>query len=236
MLLQIPDGKGRRWEDSCKRTSVRDTKRMDKKQSENQLNKNEKKMAYLPTAVHAASKSIWEGEKMGGQLQADESTRNEKNGQNIYIDSCKRTSVQETKRMDKIESKEWTKYTHIDSCKRTSVQETKRMEKIESKDQWNRNQNKMAYLPAVLLLLLLPRSSRCTTTTAGLYLLGSQSSFYYAAIAACGLASIRRPCGFFLRFFCVIFFSFFFTSRCCLVIEGSIKVLSESIPVHYLLR
>ena len=208
MLLQIPDGKGRRWEDSCKRTSVRDTKRMDKKQSENQLNKNEKKMAYLPTAVHAASKSIWEGEKMGGQLQADESTRNEKNGQNIYIDSCKRTSVQETKRMDK----------------------------IESKDQWNRNQNKMAYLPAVLLLLLLPRSSRCTTTTVGLYLLGSQSSFYYAAIAACGLASIRRPCGFFLRFFCVIFFSFFFTSRCCLVIEGSIKVLSESIPVHYFLR
>ena len=208
MLLQIPDGKGRRWEDSCKRTSVRDTKRMDKKQSENQLNKNEKKMAYLPTAVHAASKSIWEGEKMGGQLQADESTRNEKNGQNIYIDSCKRTSVQETKRM----------------------------EKIESKDQWNRNQNKMAYLPAVLLLLLLPRSSRCTTTTVGLYLLGSQSSFYYAAIAACGLASIRRPCGFFLRFFCVIFFSFFFTSRCCLVIEGSIKVLSESIPVHYFLR
>ena len=208
MLLQIPDGKGRRWEDSCKRTSVRDTKRMDKKQSENQLNKNEKKMAYLPTAVHAASKSIWEGEKMGGQLQADESTRNEKNGQNIYIDSCKRTSVQETKRMDK----------------------------IESKDQWNRNQNKMAYLPAVLLLLLLPRSSRCTTTTVGLCLLGSQSSFYYAAIAACGLASIRRPCGFFLRFFCVIFFSFFFTSRCCLVIEGSIKVLSESIPVHYLLR
>ena len=208
MLLQIPDGKGRRWEDSCKRTSVRDTKRMDKKQSENQLNKNEKKMAYLPTAVHAASKSIWEGEKMGGQLQADESTRNEKNGQNIYIDSCKRTSVQETKRMDK----------------------------IESKDQWNRNQNKMAYLPAVLLLLLLPRSSRCTTTTVGLYLLGSQSSFYYAAIAACGLASIRRPCGSFLRFFCVIFFSFFFTSRCCLVIEGSIKVLSESIPVHYLLR
>ena len=208
MLLQIPDGKGRRWEDSCKRTSVRDTKRMDKKQSENQLNKNEKKMAYLPTAVHAASKSIWEGEKMGGQLQADESTRNEKNGQNIYIDSCKRTSVQETKRM----------------------------EKIESKDQWNRNQNKMAYLPAVLLLLLLPRSSRCTTTTVGLCLLGSQSSFYYAAIAACGLASIRRPCGFFLRFFCVIFFSFFFTSRCCLVIEGSIKVLSESIPVHYLLR
>ena len=97
-------------------------------------------MAYLPTAVHAASKSIWEGEKMGGQLQADESTRNEKNGQNIYIDSCKRTSVQETKRMDK----------------------------IESKDQWNRNQNKMAYLPAVLLLLLLPRSSRCTTTTVGL--------------------------------------------------------------------
>ena len=165
-------------------------------------------MAYLPTAVHAASKSIWEGEKMGGQLQADESTRNEKNGQNIYIDSCKRTSVQETKRM----------------------------EKIESKDQWNRNQNKMAYLPAVLLLLLLPRSSRCTTTTAGLYLLGSQSSFYYAAIAACGLASIRRPCGSFLRFFCVIFFSFFLTSRCCLVIEGSIKVLSESIPVHYLLR
>ena len=208
MLLQIPDGKGRRWEDSCKRTSVQDTKRMDKKQSENQLNKNEKKMAYLPTAVHAASKSIWEGEKMGGQLQADESTRNEKNGQNIYIDSCKRTSVQETKRM----------------------------EKIESKDQWNRNQNKMAYLPAVLLLLLLPRSSRCTTTTVGLYLLGSQSSFYYAAIAACGLASIRRPCGSFLRFFCVIFFSFFFTSRCCLVIEGSIKVLSESIPVHYLLR
>ena len=208
MLLQIPDGKGRRWEDSCKRTSVRDTKRMDKKQSENQLNKNEKKMAYLPTAVHAASKSIWEGEKMGGQLQADESTRNEKNGQNIYIDSCKRTSVQETKRM----------------------------EKIESKDQWNRNQNKMAYLPAVLLLLLLPRSSRCTTTTVGLCLLGSQSSFYYAAIAACGLASIRRPCGSFLRFFCVIFFSFFFTSRCCLVIEGSIKVLSESIPVHYLLR
>ena len=208
MLLQIPDGKGRRWEDSCKRTSVRDTKRMDKKQSENQLNKNEKKMAYLPTAVHAASKSIWEGEKMGGQLQADESTRNEKNGQNIYIDSCKRTSVQETKRM----------------------------EKIESKDQWNRNQNKMAYLPAVLLLLLLPRSSRCTTTTVGLYLLGSQSSFYYAAIAACGLASIRRPCGSFLRFFCVIFFSFFLTSRCCLVIEGSIKVLSESIPVHYLLR
>jgi hypothetical protein len=173
---------------------------------------------------------------MGGQLQADESTRNEKNGQNIYIDSCKRTSVQETKRMDKIESKEWTKYTHIDSCKRTSVQETKRMEKIESKDQWNRNQNKMAYLPAVLLLLLLPRSSRCTTTTVGLYLLGSQSSFYYAAIAACGLASIRRPCGSFLRFFCVIFFSFFLTSRCCLVIEGSIKVLSESIPVHYLLR
>ena len=165
-------------------------------------------MAYLPTAVHAASKSIWEGEKMGGQLQADESTRNEKNGQNIYIDSCKRTSVQETKRMDK----------------------------IESKDQWNRNQNKVAYLPAVLLLLLLPRSSRCTTTTAGLYLLGSQSSFYYAAIAACGLASIRRPCGSFLRFFCVIFFSFFLTSRCCLVIEGSIKVLSESIPVHYLLR
>ena len=208
MLLQIPDGKGRRWEDSCKRTSVRDTKRMDKKQSENQLNKNEKKMAYLPTAVHAASKSIWEGEKMGGQLQADESTRNEKNGQNIYIDSCKRTSVQETKRM----------------------------EKIESKDQWNRNQNKMAYLPAVLLLLLLPRSSRCTTTTVGLCLLGSQSSFYYAAIAACGLASIRRPCGSFLRFFCVIFFSFFLTSRCCLVIEGSIKVLSESIPVHYLLR
>ena len=208
MLLQIPDGKGRRWEDSCKRTSVQDTKRMDKKQSENQLNKNEKKMAYLPTAVHAASKSIWEGEKMGGQLQADESTRNEKNGQNIYIDSCKRTSVQETKRM----------------------------EKIESKDQWNRNQNKMAYLPAVLLLLLLPRSSRCTTTTVGLYLLGSQSSFYYAAIAACGLASIRRPCGSFLRFFCVIFFSFFLTSRCCLVIEGSIKVLSESIPVHYLLR
>ena len=233
MLLQIPDGKGRRWEDSCKRTSVRDTKRMDKKQSENQLNKNEKKMAYLPTAVHAASKSIWEGEKMGGQLQADESTRNEKNGQNIYIDSCKRTSVQETKRMDKIESKEWTKYIHIDSCKRTSVQETKRMDKIESKDQWNRNQNKMAYLPAVLLLLLLPRSSRCTTTTVP----SGEPKFILLCCYRCLWArfhptSLWLLSSLFLRHL----FFFFFTSRCCLVIEGSIKVLSESIPVHYLLR